>query len=69
MNMPGLTAEASLGRPSGHYSGRRTTLVNGHAVLPQGETCDYGYLGEGHDLYLVCCDPERNPPCEAYGIV
>jgi len=68
MNMPGFSAEASLGRSITPYVGQGTNLLNGQAVLPQGVTCDYGYIGEGSDLYIVCCDPDRDPPCEAFGI-
>ena len=69
MNMPGLTAEASLRKPYRHYVGQRTIVVNGPAVVPQGETCDIGYIGDGEGLYIVCCDPDLSPPCVAYGIV
>jgi hypothetical protein len=69
MNMPGLTAEASLRKPNRHYLGQGMIVVKEPVVVPQTETCDIGYIGDGRGLYIVCCDPDRWPPCIAYGMV
>lgn len=69
MKMPGFTAEASLRAANGHYFGLSTISVNRQAVLPQGETCDVGYIEGESGLWVVCCDPDRDPPCVATGMV
>jgi hypothetical protein len=70
MTMPGLTASASLSRQNGRYVRERAAFVREPAVLPQGEVCDVGYIGDtSSGLYIVCCDPDRHPMCIAYGIV
>ena len=52
-----------------HYGGQGAAFVSRPAVVPQGETCDVGYIGETGQLYIVCCDLDRRPPCVAYGLV
>jgi hypothetical protein len=69
MNMPGFTAEASLSTLNRHYVEQSTIVVNRPGVVPQGETCDIGYIGDGGELYIICCDPDFSPPCVAYGMV
>ncbi len=69
MNMPGFAAEASLGRGGGAYLGRDTAPADRRAVTPQAEVCDVGYIGDWPGLYVVCCDPDRRPPCVATGLV
>ena len=70
MLMPGFTAENSLRSSNSRHRGRRdAAALNAGQVQPQAETCDYGFIGEGHDLYIVCCDPDRSPPCVAWGLV
>lgn len=70
MNMPGFTARASLRSLNRHYVGQSTIFANMPAVVPQGETCDIGYIGDSSSgLWIVCCDPDRSPPCVAYGMV
>ena len=70
MAMPGFSAEAALATTQSFHRGRQGPVAaRSGAVAPQGETCDYGYIGDGTSLYIVCCDPDRRPPCLAYGLV
>lgn len=73
MRVPGFSAEAALRATDGSswLRARRATgrATGPEAVIPQEETCDVGVIGDGTELYIVCCDPDRHPPCVATGIV
>jgi hypothetical protein len=73
MGVPGFSAEAAL-RGEDVSSRLRSRLATGpeagpEAVIPQERSCDIGYIEGQSGLYVVCCDPDLDPPCVATGIV
>ena len=69
LTIPGFAGEASLERANGSYSRRDTPPLDTQVVTPQAETCEVAYIDDWPGLYVVCCDPDRRPPCQATGIV
>jgi hypothetical protein len=65
MSMPGFTAEASLGKASGHYNMEMTSVSASGQVIPQGciDTCLAAYWKDYYWCNQYGLDPGSRDAC------